>query len=115
MQGARHLGPGADTHAETCMNAACIFHSCIHSAQEPPFDWLEDDGALTAAQMADVRAAAAAWLDDGLYALLPYSSLLLTSVPAPRWTAATQRPLPRSAAAPRCGAFRGSRNWYLRA
>ena len=75
--------------------------------QEPPFDWLEDDGALTDAQMADVRAAAAAWLDDGVYALLPYSSLLLTSVPAPSWTEAAQRPLPRSAAAPRCAALRG--------
>ncbi|KAK9843453.1 hypothetical protein WJX81_003335 [Elliptochloris bilobata] len=72
------------------------------TSKEPPYDWLEDDGALTAAQMADVHAAAAAWLDDGLYALLPYSSLLLTSVSAPPWQEpAAQQPLPRSAAAAR--------------
>lgn len=71
--------------------------------QEPPYDWLEDDGALTAAQLALAHGAAAPWLDDRVYALLPYSAVLLTAVPAPAEPPAA-RATPRSAAAPRCGA-----------
>lgn len=70
--------------------------------QESPYDWLEDDGALTAAQLAHAHAAAAPWLDDGIYALLPYSAVLLTAVPAPA-EPTVARAMPRSAAAPRCG------------
>ena len=70
--------------------------------QESPYDWLEDDGALTAAQLAHAHAAAAPWLDDGIYALLPYSAVLLTAVPAPA-EPIVARAMPRSAAAPRCG------------
>jgi hypothetical protein len=71
-------------------------------AQEAPYDWLEEDSALSAAALADAHAAAAPWLDGGMYALLPYSCLLLTAVPAPPAHAA-ERAAPRGASAGRCG------------
>jgi len=74
----------------------------IVMAQEAPLDWLEEDGALSAAALADAHAAAAPWLDGGMYALLPYSCLLLTAVPAPPPHAA-ERAAPRAAAVDRCG------------
>lgn len=49
--------------------------------QPAPYDALVDDGALTPDQLAAARAAASTWLADGAYPLLPYSALVLESVP----------------------------------
>lgn len=49
--------------------------------QVAPYDFLVADEALPEAEATRARAEAATWLCEGVYALLPYSSLLLTSVP----------------------------------
>ncbi len=46
-----------------------------------PYDFLVPDQALSGEDVRAVRAKASMWLADGLYPMLPYSSLLLESVP----------------------------------
>lgn len=49
--------------------------------QVAPFDFLVEDEVLSAEGIAQERREASMWLGDGMYALLPYSSLILESVP----------------------------------
>ncbi len=49
--------------------------------QVAPFDFLVEDAVLSAEEIAQERREASMWLGDGAYALLPYSSLILESVP----------------------------------
>lgn len=46
-----------------------------------PFDFLVPDEAISEEKVAAARRKANMWLADGMYAMLPYSSLLLESVP----------------------------------
>ncbi len=49
--------------------------------QVAPFDFLVADEVLSEEEVAAARNKVSMWLADGMYAMLPYSSLLLESVP----------------------------------
>ena len=69
--------------------------------QVAPYDFLAEDAVLSAEGVARERREAAMWLGDGVYALLPYSSLILESVPHQERSSWDGTPLmPTAAAAP---------------
>ena len=70
------------------------------SVQVAPFDFLVEDEVLSAEEIAQERREASMWLGDGVYALLPYSSLILEAVPhqGSSWDGTPL--MPTSAAAP---------------
>ena len=68
--------------------------------QVAPYDFLAEDAVLSAEDIARERREAAMWLGDGVYALLPYSSLLLESVPHQESSWDGTPLMPTAAAAP---------------
>jgi hypothetical protein len=83
--------------------------------QVAPYDFLAKDAVLSTEDIARERREAAMWLGDGAYALLPYSSLILESVPhqiSSSWDGTPLMPTaaaaPATVAANRCAlGFRG--------
>lgn len=69
-------------------------------AQVAPYDFLVADEVLSEGEVAAARRKAAMWLADGMYAMLPYSSLLLESVPDLDSLPTSRSPTAASAAAP---------------
>ena len=70
------------------------------AVQVAPFDFLVADEVLSAGEIANERQEASMWLGDGIYALLPYSSLILESVPHKGSTWDGTPLMPTAAAAP---------------
>ena len=70
------------------------------SVQVAPFDFLVADEVLSAEEIANERQEASMWLGDCIYALLPYSSLILESVPHKGSTWDGTPLMPTAAAAP---------------
>ncbi len=68
--------------------------------QAAPYDFLAADEALSGAELARARGEAAAWLAEGAYALLPYSSLVLESVSEAAAQPPRQAMMPAAAASP---------------
>ena len=58
-----------------------LLTSPLFPAQPPPYDALVDDGALSVDALAAARASGATWAAEGAVALLPYSCVVLESVP----------------------------------
>ena len=54
---------------------------CRHIPQAAPYDFLQADEVLSENQIQDTRALASVWTADGMYALLPRSSIILEAVP----------------------------------
>ena len=52
-----------------------------HVPQAAPYDFLQADEVLSENQIQDTRALASVWTADGMYALLPRSSIILEAVP----------------------------------
>ena len=48
--------------------------------QAAPYDFLQADEVLSESQIQDTRALASVWTADGMYALLPRSSIILEAV-----------------------------------
>ncbi|EIE26827.1 glycoside hydrolase [Coccomyxa subellipsoidea C-169] len=70
------------------------------SGQIAPFDFLVPDEILSEEEVATARQKVSMWLSDGMYAMLPYSSLLLESVPDLDTMPTSRRATAFSAAAP---------------
>ena len=68
--------------------------------QIAPFDFLVPDEVLSEEEVATARQKVSMWLSDGMYAMLPYSSLLLESVPDLDTMPTSRRATAFSAAAP---------------
>lgn len=67
-----------------------------------PFDFLVADEVLSEEEVAAARHKVSMWLADGMYAMLPYSSLLLESVPDLDTLPTSRRATSYSTAAARC-------------
>lgn len=52
--------------------------------QAAPYDFLAADDMLSQAEMRQALAAVSMWTADGMYAMLPYSAILLEAVPTDR-------------------------------
>lgn len=75
-----------------------------------PYDFLVADQALSEGEVLAARTKARMWLADGIYPMLPYSSLLLESVPDMEAPTADRPVLKTSAAAP---ANRAASQWVV--
>ncbi|BDA40513.1 Isoamylase 1, chloroplastic [Coccomyxa sp. Obi] len=74
------------------------------SGQVAPFDFLVADEVLSKEEVAAARNKVSMWLADGMYAMLPYSSLLLESVPDLDTLPTSRRATSFSTAAPTAAA-----------
>ena len=83
--------------------------------QVAPFDFLVDDAALSAEEIAQERREASMWLGDGVYALLPHACLILESVPhqGSCWDGTPLKPTAAAAPATTAAARSGSQHHCL--
>ena len=83
--------------------------------QVAPFDFLVEDAALSAEEIAQERREASMWLGDGVYALLPHACLILESVPhqGSCWDGTPLKPTAAAAPATTAAARLGSQHHRL--